>query len=119
MVISSNPGLVYWMDIFSHLFLVKIVMCFKKTKINEKEAGVGPIFKKELKPQLECSTNLSSATAAAAQQQQQQQQHKRDQLLNVCNKNDKTIFFMNIFSTSLKTKLPWMPKCLPNLQQKF
>ena len=27
---------------FSHLFVVKIVMCFEKTKINEKEAVVGP-----------------------------------------------------------------------------
>ena len=26
-VVSSNPGTVYWMDIFSHLFVVKIAMC--------------------------------------------------------------------------------------------
>ena len=26
-VVSLNPGNVYWMDIFSHLFVVKIVMC--------------------------------------------------------------------------------------------
>ena len=29
-VVSSNPGTIYWMDImdiFSHLFVVKIVMC--------------------------------------------------------------------------------------------
>ena len=32
---------------FLHLFVVKIVMCFLKTKINEKEAKVGP-FKKTL-----------------------------------------------------------------------
>ena len=25
--VSSNPGIIYWMDIFSHLFAVKIVMC--------------------------------------------------------------------------------------------
>ena len=38
---SSNPGTVYWMDIFSYLFVVKIVMCVeKRTKINEKEARV-------------------------------------------------------------------------------
>ena len=30
---------------FSHLFVAKIVMFFVKTKINEKDAGVGP-FKK-------------------------------------------------------------------------
>ena len=39
-VVGSNPGTVYWMDIFSHIFVVKIVM--KRPKINEKEAGVGP-----------------------------------------------------------------------------
>ena len=26
-VVSLNPSTVYWMDIFSHLFVVKIVMC--------------------------------------------------------------------------------------------
>ena len=30
---------------FSHLFVVKIVMLFEKTKINEKEAGDGPFIK--------------------------------------------------------------------------
>ena len=25
-VVSSNPSIVYWMDIFSHLFVVKIVL---------------------------------------------------------------------------------------------
>ena len=44
-VVGSNPITVYWIDIFSHLFVVKIVMFFVKTKINEKDAGVGP-FKK-------------------------------------------------------------------------
>ena len=34
-------------DIFSHLFVVKIEMLFEKTKINEKEAGDGPFFKKK------------------------------------------------------------------------
>ena len=42
---SSNPSTVYWMDIFSHLFVLKFVMLFEKTKINEKEAGVGPLKK--------------------------------------------------------------------------
>ena len=42
-VVSSNPGTVYWMDIFSHLFVVRIVM-FEKTKINEKETEDGPFF---------------------------------------------------------------------------
>ena len=32
-VMSSNPGTIYWMDIFSRLFVVKIV-CLKKMKIN-------------------------------------------------------------------------------------
>ena len=31
---------------FSHIFVVKIDVCLKKPKINEKEAGVGPFFKK-------------------------------------------------------------------------
>ena len=26
-VMSSNPSTVYWMDMFSHFFVVKIVMC--------------------------------------------------------------------------------------------
>ena len=43
-IMSSNPGTLNWMDIFSHLFVVKICV-FERTKINEKEAGVGP-FKK-------------------------------------------------------------------------
>ena len=30
------------MDIFSHLFAVKIVMCIWKDEQNEKEAGIGP-----------------------------------------------------------------------------
>ena len=42
-VVSSNPSTVYWMDIFSHLFVVKIVMCVWKDESNEKEAGVGPL----------------------------------------------------------------------------
>ena len=43
--VSLNPGAGYWMDIFSHLFVVRIVLFFEKTKISRKEAGVGP-FKK-------------------------------------------------------------------------
>ena len=46
-VMGSNPGTVYWMEIFSHIFVVKICnVCLKRPKINEKEAGVGPFFKK-------------------------------------------------------------------------
>ena len=41
-----NPGTVNRMDIFPHIFVVKICnVCSKRPKINEKEAGVGP-FKK-------------------------------------------------------------------------
>ena len=37
------------MDIFSHLFVVKICnVCLKRPKINEKEAGVGTFLKKIL-----------------------------------------------------------------------
>ena len=46
-VMSSNPGTIYWIDIFSKLLVVKIVMCVcEKTKIIQKEAGVGRPFKK-------------------------------------------------------------------------
>ena len=44
-VVSSNPGTVNWMDIFSYLFVVKCVL--EKMKINEKEVGVGLFFLKK------------------------------------------------------------------------
>ena len=46
-VVGSNP--LDGIDIFLHWFVVKIVLifvCLKRPKINEKEAGVGPFFKK-------------------------------------------------------------------------
>ena len=44
---GSNPGTVYWKDIFSHIFVVKICnVCLKRPTINIKEAGVGPFFLK-------------------------------------------------------------------------
>ena len=43
---GSNPSTVYWMDIFSHLFVLKICnVCLKRPKINEKGRD-WPIFKK-------------------------------------------------------------------------
>ena len=42
-VVGSNSWVVYWIDIFSHLFVVKIYCWFEK---NEKEAGVDPFLKK-------------------------------------------------------------------------
>ena len=33
---------------FSHRFVVKIVVCLKRPKINEKEAGDGPFLQKML-----------------------------------------------------------------------
>ena len=33
---------------FSHLFVVKKLCLFEKMKINEKEAGEGPLFKKDV-----------------------------------------------------------------------
>ena len=42
---SSNPGTVNWMDIFSYLFVVKCAL--EKMKINEKEIGVGLFFLKK------------------------------------------------------------------------
>ena len=41
-VAGMNPCTTYWVDIFSHIFVVKFVMFFEKTKINEKEAGECP-----------------------------------------------------------------------------
>ena len=49
---SEGHGFKYQYSIldghFSHLFVVKIVTLFEKTKINEKEAGDGPFKKIEL-----------------------------------------------------------------------
>ena len=40
-VVGLNPGTPYWMDIFSHIFVVKICNeCLKRPKINKKEAGL-------------------------------------------------------------------------------
>ena len=44
---GSNPSTVYWMDIFSHIFVVKLYCLFEKTKISGKEAGDGPFFEKK------------------------------------------------------------------------
>ena len=52
-VVGSNPSTIYWMDIFSHLFVVEIVLLFEKMKINEKEAGHGP-FLRYLERQCDC-----------------------------------------------------------------
>ena len=47
-VVGSNPSAVYWMDIFSHCFVVKMFIVYlKRPKINEKEAEVGPFFFKK------------------------------------------------------------------------
>ena len=47
-VVGSNPGTVYWMDIFHIYLLWNCVVCLKRPKINQKEAGVGPFLKKQL-----------------------------------------------------------------------
>ena len=41
MVVGSNPGTVYWTDIFSSYIFCKNYkdVCLKRMKINEKEAG--------------------------------------------------------------------------------
>ena len=42
------PGTVYWIDIFSHIFVVKNCnVCLKRPKINQKEAGLAH-FKNDL-----------------------------------------------------------------------
>ena len=47
-VVSLNPGAGYWMGIFSHLFVVRIVMfLFVRDKNKRKEAWVDP-FKKRI-----------------------------------------------------------------------
>ena len=46
-VVSSNPSTVYWINIYSHLSVVKIVMCVRKGENKRKigRAGVGPFSK--------------------------------------------------------------------------
>ena len=45
---GSNPSTVYWMDIFSHVFVVKICnVCLKIPKINEKRPGLAHLLKIE------------------------------------------------------------------------
>ena len=47
-VVGLNPCTIYWMYIFSHIFVEKIcIVCLKRPKINKKEAGVGPFFLKK------------------------------------------------------------------------
>ena len=41
--VSSNPSTRYWMDIF-HISCKNSNVCLKRPKIDEKEAGDGPIF---------------------------------------------------------------------------
>ena len=36
-VVGSNPSIVYWMDMFSNIFVVKIVMFVENTKITKKK----------------------------------------------------------------------------------
>ena len=50
-VVGLNPGAIYWMDMtFCTLIYCKnCFVCLKRPKINEKEAKVGPFFKKTVK----------------------------------------------------------------------
>ena len=46
-LVGLNPGAVYWMNIFSHWFVVKIVsFVWKSLKIIEKDVGVAPLLLK-------------------------------------------------------------------------
>ena len=45
-VVSSNPSTVYWMDIFSQIFVVRIVMFVLKDENKLKRGRGWPIFKK-------------------------------------------------------------------------
>ena len=47
-VVSSNPSTEYWMDIFHIYLLEELYYLCEKTKINKKEAGIGPFLKKPL-----------------------------------------------------------------------
>ena len=40
-----NPDTVYWMDICHIYWVSKLSFLFEKTKLNEKEAGYGPLSK--------------------------------------------------------------------------
>ena len=44
--LSSNPSAIYWMDIFSQIFVVKILIFVWKDKNKWKKVGIGPFFKK-------------------------------------------------------------------------
>ena len=48
MVMVLNPGAIYWMDMtfFTLICCKKCIVCLKRLKINKKEAGIGPFFKK-------------------------------------------------------------------------
>ena len=47
-VVSLKPGTMNWMDILSQFISCKnCIVCVDGTKKNEKEASVGPFFKKE------------------------------------------------------------------------
>ena len=51
-----NPGTIYWMDIFSHLFVVKICnVCLKRPKIKETRPGLAHFLKKKCRNVLFCS----------------------------------------------------------------
>ena len=47
-IMGSNPGAVYWMDMtfFTFICCKNCIASLKIPKINEKKAGVGPLFKK-------------------------------------------------------------------------
>ena len=43
-VVGSNPSTLYWMDIFSHLFVEKLSCLFVKTKIKQQRGREWPFF---------------------------------------------------------------------------
>ena len=45
MVVGLNPGAVYWMNISDRFVVPNCIVCLKRPKINEKEAGFGPLKK--------------------------------------------------------------------------
>ena len=69
MVVGSNPGAIYRMDMtfFTLICIKNCIVCLKRLKINEKEAVVGPYKNrnnKEVKTaslQVPCSLQLQPA----------------------------------------------------------
>jgi len=96
---GSNPGTVYWMDIFTFICCKNCNdVCLKRPKINEKEAGVGPFFFKK---------NKDIAWAETGQ------------LKDVMQESDKLIFGQNCSSSNVEKKVVGLPFYLEDYQADY